>query len=142
MFFSTAVLNTVSTIAAESSDVTSSAATDDLYNDQDSVEVYYSKKNKNDRYYVQDPITKWNDGNDTKKITTEDIAALVLLELQSQKVKPESQDDLNTNFFCFNPRNILQKKVRRKIGNEFPINSFLHIKRQLCNQFTQEFYGW
>ena len=43
-FFTTAVLNAVSTIADESSDVASSAATDDLSNDQDYVEVYYSKK--------------------------------------------------------------------------------------------------
>ena len=56
MFFTTTVLNSVSTIAAESSDVTSAAATDDLYYDQDSVEVDYSKTNKNEIYSVQDPI--------------------------------------------------------------------------------------
>ena len=100
MFLTTAVLNTVSTIAAESSDVASEAATDVFYNDQDSVEVGYYKTKKNDRSSVQDPITKCNDGNDTQKITTEDIAASVLLELQSQQVRPESQDDLNTKFFA------------------------------------------
>ena len=67
MFFTTAVLNTVSTIAAESSDVASAAAMDDFSDDQDSVEVDYSKTKKNERYYVQDPITKCNDGNDTQK---------------------------------------------------------------------------
>ena len=45
------------------------------------------------------PIKKYNDCNDTQTIITEDIAASVLLELQSQQVRPEYQDDLNTNFF-------------------------------------------
>ena len=47
---------------------------------------------------MQDPITKCNDGNDTQIIITEDIAAYVLLELQIQQVRPESQDNLKTNF--------------------------------------------
>ena len=85
MFCTTAFLNTISIIAAGSSDVVSAAsAADDLSNDQDSVEVYYSKTKKNERSSVQDTITKCYDGNDTQKIITEDIADLVLLELQSQ----------------------------------------------------------
>ena len=56
ILFTIAVLNTVSTIAAESSDDASSAATDTLSNDQDSDEVDYSKKNKGKRSSVQDPI--------------------------------------------------------------------------------------
>ena len=67
MFFTTTVVNIVSTIAAESSDVASAAATDGLSNDQDSVEVYYPKTKKNEKYSMQDPITKFNDGNDTQK---------------------------------------------------------------------------
>ena len=90
IFFTTAVLNTVSTIAAESSDVASTAEMDDLSNDIDSVEVDYSKTKKNEISYVQDPVTKFNDGNDTQKIIAEDIAASVLLGLQIQQVIPES----------------------------------------------------
>ena len=56
MFFTTTVVNSVSTIVAESSDVASAAAMNDLSNDQDSVEVDYSKKNKNEISSVQDPI--------------------------------------------------------------------------------------
>ena len=44
MFFTIIVVNSVSTIAAESSYVASAAATDDLSNGQDYVEVDYSKK--------------------------------------------------------------------------------------------------
>ena len=84
MFFTTTAVNSVSTIAAESSDVASSEAMDDFYNDQDSVELDYSKTNNNERYFVQDPIKKCNDGNDTQIIITEDIAAYMLLDLQSQ----------------------------------------------------------
>ena len=56
MFFTTAVINTVLTISYESADVASAAAADDFSNDQDSVEVYYYKTNKNERFSVQDPI--------------------------------------------------------------------------------------
>ena len=56
MFFTTAVLNTVSTIAAESSDDASAAATGDFSNDKYSVEVDYPKTEKNERSSVQDPI--------------------------------------------------------------------------------------
>ena len=56
MFFTTTVVNSVSTIAAESSDVASSAAMNDLSNDQDSVEIYDPQKNKNERSSVQDTI--------------------------------------------------------------------------------------
>ena len=70
MFFTTAVLNNVSTIAAESSYVTSAVATDYFSNYQDSVEVDYSQTKNNERYSVQDPITKFNNGNDNKKIIT------------------------------------------------------------------------
>ena len=98
MFFITTVLNSVSTIAVESSDVASAAAKDDLSNDQDSVEEDYPKTNKNERSSVQDIIAKCNDGTDTQIITTGDIAASVLLELQSQQVRPESQDDLKNDF--------------------------------------------
>ena len=56
MFFTTIVVNSVSTIAAESSDVASAAAMNDLSNDQDYVEVDYPKKNKNEISSVQDPI--------------------------------------------------------------------------------------
>ena len=68
MFFTTTVLNRVSTIAAESSDAASESATDDLFNDQEYVEVYYSKKNMNEISSVQDPIKQCNDGNDTQII--------------------------------------------------------------------------
>ena len=56
MLFTTTVLNSVSTIGAESSDVASEAAIDDFSNDQDYVEVDYFKTNHNYRYSVQDPI--------------------------------------------------------------------------------------
>ena len=58
MFFTNNVINIVSTIADESSDVASAAAIDDLSNDQDSVDVDYSKTNKNERSSVQYPIKK------------------------------------------------------------------------------------
>ena len=98
IFFTTAALNTVPTIAAESSDVASASATDNFSNVQDYVEVDHSKTNNNDISSVQYPITKYNDGNDTQIIITEDIAASVLLELQSQWVTPESHDYLKTDF--------------------------------------------
>ena len=47
---------------------------------------------------MQDPIKKCNDVNDTQIIITEYIAASVLLELKNQRVRSESQDDLNTAF--------------------------------------------
>ena len=50
------VVNSVSTIAAESSDVASEVSMHDLSNYQDSVEVDYSKTNKNESSSVQDPI--------------------------------------------------------------------------------------
>ena len=56
-------------------------------------------KKKNERYYVQDPIKQFNDGSDTQLIITEDVAASMLLELKSQRVRPEYQDDLKTDFF-------------------------------------------
>ena len=85
MFCTTAFLNTTSIIAAGSSNfVSAAAAADDLSNDQDSVEVYYSKTKKNERSSVQDPITKCYDCNYTQKSITEDKADLVLLEIQSQ----------------------------------------------------------
>ena len=58
MFFTTTVVNSVSTIAAESSDIDSAAAMNYLFNDQDSVEVDDSQKNKNEISSVQDPIKK------------------------------------------------------------------------------------
>ena len=115
MFFTTTVINIISTIAAESPDVASAEATYDFSNDQESVEGDYSKTNNIKRSSVQDHITKFNGVNDIQKITTEDISASVLLELQSQQVRPESYDYLNTDFFFLNPWNILQKKVRKKI---------------------------
>ena len=90
MFFTTTVVLSVSTTADESSDVSSTAAMDDLSNDQYSIQVDYSKTNKNDRSPVQDPIKKWNTNNNTQIIITEDIAASVLLELQSLWVLPQS----------------------------------------------------
>ena len=60
----------------------SAAEMNDFFNDQDSVEVDYSKTNKNERSSVQDPIKKCNDGNYIQLIITEDIADSVLLELQ------------------------------------------------------------
>ena len=69
-----------------------------MSNDQDSIEVDYSKTKNNDRSYLQDPITKCNYGSNTQKITTEDISASVFLELQSQRVIHEPHDDLKTNF--------------------------------------------
>ena len=84
MLFTTTVINSVSNIAAESSDVASAAARDDFTNDQEYIEVDYSPENKNERSSVQDPITKCNDGNDTQIITTDDIASSVLLYLKNQ----------------------------------------------------------
>ena len=55
MCFTTTVVNNVPTIAAESSYVTSESEMKDLSNDQDYFEIDYSKTNKNERYYVQDP---------------------------------------------------------------------------------------
>ena len=100
IFFATAVLNTVSTIAAESSDVASAAARDVFSKYQDYVELDYSKTKKNERSSGKDPIKKCNDDNDTQKTITEDISALVLLELKSNRVRPELQDDLKTWFFA------------------------------------------
>ena len=56
MFFTTTVVNIVSTIASESSDVASAAAMNDLFDYQYSVEVDDSKTNNNERSSVQDPI--------------------------------------------------------------------------------------
>ena len=58
------IVNSVSTIAAESSDVASAAAMNDLSNDQDSVEVDYSKK-KEWGIFCARSHEKCNDGNDT-----------------------------------------------------------------------------
>ena len=55
MLFTTTVVNSVSNIADESSDVASSTVMDDLSNYQDSVEVDYSKTNKNARSSVKYP---------------------------------------------------------------------------------------
>ena len=82
MFFTTTVVNIVSTIAAESTYVDSSAAMNDLFSDQDSVEVDDSKTNKNEIFSVKDPIKKCNDGSYIQLIITEGISASVLLELQ------------------------------------------------------------
>ena len=79
MFFTTTVVNSVSTIAAESSDVASAAAMNDLSNDQDFVEVDDSKTNNNERTSVQYPIKKLNGGNYIQLIITYDIAAYLLL---------------------------------------------------------------
>ena len=70
MFFTTTVVNIVSTIAAESSDVASAAAINDLSNDQDYVEVYDSKTNNNEISSVQYPIKNCNDGNFIQLIIT------------------------------------------------------------------------
>ena len=56
MFFTTTVLNIVSIIAAELSDVASSASMDVFSNDQEYIEVDYSKTDKNEISSVQDPI--------------------------------------------------------------------------------------
>ena len=56
----------------------------DLSNDQEYVEVDYSKTNKNERSSVQYHIKKINDGNYIQLIITEDIAAYLLSYLQSQ----------------------------------------------------------
>ena len=98
MCFTTIVINSVSTISAESPDVASESAINYFSNDQDYIEVDCSKTNKNERYSMQDPIKKCNDGNYTQLIITEDIAAYVFLKLKSQQVRPESQDDLKTDF--------------------------------------------
>ena len=45
MLFTTTVINSISIISDESSDIASSEATDDFSNDQDSVKVDYSKTN-------------------------------------------------------------------------------------------------
>ena len=92
MFFTTTVINSVSTISDESSDVASAAETDDLSNDKYSVELDYSKTNKNEISSMQDPIKKCNGGNDTQIIITDYIASSLLLELQSRQVRPEFQD--------------------------------------------------
>ena len=70
MFFTTTVLNRVSTIAAESPDTASESATDDLFNDQEYVEVYYPPPKKNEISSVKDPIKQCDDGNDTQITTT------------------------------------------------------------------------
>ena len=98
MFFTTAFLNTVSTIAAESSDVASASSTDAFSNDQDSVEVEYYKTKQNERSSLQDPITKCNDVKDTQKTTTENNAANVLLEIKIREVRHELKEDLKTDF--------------------------------------------
>ena len=98
MFFTATVLNGGSNIADESSDVASAAATDDFFNDQESVELDYYKTNNNKISSMQYPIKKCNDGNDTQIIIIEDIAVSVLLELQSWRVRPESKDDLKIDF--------------------------------------------
>ena len=59
----------------------------DLYNDQDSIEVDYSKTNKNERSSVQYPIKKYNYDNYIQLIITEDITASVLLELKKSDSK-------------------------------------------------------
>ena len=56
----------------------------DLSNDQDSIELDEYKTNKNDRSSVQYPIKTFNYGNYIQLIITEDIAAYLLLYLQSQ----------------------------------------------------------
>ena len=71
MSFTIDVVNTVSTIAVESSNVSSISATDDLSNYQYSVEVDYFKTKYNEIYSGQDPIKKNYDGNDTQNIITE-----------------------------------------------------------------------
>ena len=81
MFFTTTVINSILTIAAEPLDVALSEATDNLSNDQEYVELDHYKTNNNERSSVQDPITKCNYGNDTQIIIIEDIAASVMLEL-------------------------------------------------------------
>ena len=58
MFFTNTFLNSVSTIASESSDVASAAAMENLSNDQDYIEVNHSKTNKNEISSVQDSIKK------------------------------------------------------------------------------------
>ena len=74
MFFMTTVINSVSTIVSESSDVFSATATDYFSNYQDYVEVDYSKTNNNERSYVQDPIKKCYDGNYIELIITEAVS--------------------------------------------------------------------
>ena len=70
MFFTTTAVNSVSTIAAESSDISSSAEMDDLSNDKEYIEVDYYKTNKNERYSVKYPIKIYNNGNDTQLVIT------------------------------------------------------------------------
>ena len=53
---------------------------------------------KNERSSVQYPIKKCNYGNYIQLIITEDIADYVLLYMKSQWVRPESRDDLKTEF--------------------------------------------
>ena len=61
---------------------------------------YIIKINKKMRDLMcKTPLKKCNNGNDTKIIITKVIDASVMLELQIQRVRPESQDDLKTNFF-------------------------------------------
>ena len=59
---------------------------------------------------------KCNDGNDTQIITTEYIDASMLLELQIQRVRPESQDDLKTVFLIESmedPQQESKKRIRQ-----------------------------
>ena len=72
---------------------------------------------------MQEPITKYNDGYDTQKTITEDIADSVLLELQSQWVRPESQDYLKTDHvlleFMEDPWKEIKKKIRQWVPDQF-----------------------
>ena len=92
-------------------------------NDKESIELDYPKTKNNERSSMQEPITKYNDGYDTQKTITEDIADSVLLELQSQWVRPESQDYLKTDHvlleFMEDPWKEIKKKIRQWVPDQF-----------------------
>ena len=70
MFFTTNAVNSILTIADESSYVASAAAINDFSNDKDYFEVDDTKTNKNDKSSVKDPINVFNDGNYIQLIIT------------------------------------------------------------------------
>ena len=84
MFFTNTFLNSVSTIASESSDVASAAAMENLSNDQDYIEVNHSKTNMNEISSVQDSIKNYlgiiTINNFFIESCTEDISFLFVLE--------------------------------------------------------------
>ena len=92
MFFSSVVLDTISTIASESSDAALAATTDNLSNDEDTVKSVTSE-NKNEEKNEEMHNSKIVD--DPSKLDS--MAASVLVDIQSQGAKPDLKNDLQSN---------------------------------------------